>query len=104
MSLDRNRASLLLGFYGNLLTERQNEVLDYYLNQDFSMQEIADDLEISKSAVSDIIHRSIELLEEYDEKLNLISDYHKRYEVYELLEKLNIDIVNKYVKELKDIE
>ena len=57
MPIDREKNSLLLDYYGILLTKHQQDILDEYFNEDLSMNEIADNLEISKSAVQDLIKR-----------------------------------------------
>lgn len=75
--LDKNTGNLLLDFYGDLLTEHQLEILDDYFKDDLSMIEIADNRSISKAAVSDIIKRSIIQLQDYEDKLKLISQSEK---------------------------
>lgn len=47
----------LLDLYGELLTKRQIEVMQLYYHEDWTYQEIADELSISKAAVYDIIKR-----------------------------------------------
>ena len=73
MPLDRKYHSLLLDYYGNLLTNHQLNILDEYFNEDLSMNEIADNYQISKSAVQDLIKRSLKQLNEYEDKLKLIN-------------------------------
>lgn len=104
MNLNKTSGNLLLDFYGNLLTDRQNEVMNLYFSDDYSMGEIADDLNISKSAVSDIIHRSSNQLKEYEEKLKLLASFKKRNEIYEEMLKTNDETVIKYVRKLMNIE
>ena len=70
--LSKEEGNLLLDFYGCLLTEHQLSVLNDYFVEDLSMNEIADEMNISKAAVSDIINRSVKQLESYEAKLNLI--------------------------------
>lgn len=70
--LSKEEGNLLLDFYGSLLTEHQLSVLNDYFVEDLSMKEIADEMNISKAAVSDIINRSVKQLESYEAKLNLI--------------------------------
>ena len=70
--LSKEEGNLLLDFYVSLLTEHQLNVLNDYFVEDLSMNEIADEMNISKAAVSDIINRSVKQLESYEAKLNLI--------------------------------
>ena len=49
--------SMLWEIYGNLLTDKQNEYIDYYYNQDLSLSEIAENDNITRQAVRDIIKK-----------------------------------------------
>ena len=61
--------SMLWQIYGKLLTEKQNEYIDYYYNQDLSLSEIAENDNITRQAVRDIIKKGERKLFEYEEKL-----------------------------------
>ena len=61
--------SMLWEIYGNLLTDKQNEYIDYYYNQDLSLSEIAENDNITRQAVRDIIKKGERKLFEYEEKL-----------------------------------
>lgn len=104
MNLDKNYGNLLLDFYKELLTKRQVEVLELYFSDDYSMQEIAEELNISKSAVSDNIHRALDFLNTYEEKLNLIKDYKARMRIYDQLAKIENEEVQKWLKKLIEID
>lgn len=65
------RIGFLLDFYGELLTERKRMVLDYYYNDDLSLAEIADEIGISRQGVRDLIKKSGDELEFYEEKLGM---------------------------------
>jgi len=69
------KISLLLDFYGNLLTRRQYEVLDLHYNSDYSLGEIAEFFEISRQGVYDNIRRGKILLNEFEKKLGLIKRF-----------------------------
>ena len=73
MKRDRNREWQLLDHYGALLTEHQRAVLEEYYNEDLSMNEIAENYGISKSAVQDLIRRCERQLNTYEEKLGSIA-------------------------------
>ena len=62
--------SMLWEIYGSLLTDKQNEYIDYYYNQDLSLSEIAENDNITRQAVRDIIKKGERKLFEYEEKLN----------------------------------
>jgi len=79
------RVSLLLDLYGQLLTQRQYEILDLYYNNDYSLGEISEDLKISRQGVYDNIKRGINLLNKYEKKMLLLNRYLKQKEKLEAL-------------------
>ena len=70
--LNKNEGNLLIDYYGSLLTKHQLDILNDYFGNDFSMVEIAENLNISKAAVSDIIKRSVNQLLTYEKNLKCI--------------------------------
>lgn len=62
---------LLFDFYGAMLTPRQQEIFDLYYNDDLSLSEISEQMEISRQAVRDSLVRSRNVLSELDERLDL---------------------------------
>ena len=99
--LNKVDGNLLFDFYGSLLTEHQNDILNDYYNEDLSMAEIAENNNVSKSAISDIIKRSLLQLQEYEDKLNLIKQTKSLDNIIDRMEKDKIPA--KYIKELKKI-
>ena len=63
--------TMLMDFYGQLLTDKQLQALDMYYNEDLSLAEIAQEEGISRQGVRDSIKRGEKQLEEYEEKLGL---------------------------------
>ena len=59
----------LYDIYGLFLTDKQRMYFEEYYFMDLSLQEIADNYEISKNGVFDQIKRTIHTLELYEEKL-----------------------------------
>lgn len=71
------RMAMLYDFYGDLLTERQKEFYDLYYNDDLSLAEIAENYDITRQGVRDIIVRAERALEDIEEKTGLIQRYHR---------------------------
>ena len=72
MAEDRVMQSLLLDFYGQLLTEKQRETCELYFNEDLSLAEIAEQCGISRQGVWDNVRRAVAALEEIEEKTGLV--------------------------------
>lgn len=77
------RLGLLCDFYGGLLTQRQLQACRLQGDEDRSLAEIAQDLDISRQAVHDLIRRSQETMESYEETLGLIKTSLRREEALE---------------------
>lgn len=67
--------TLLYDFYGELLTERQQQVYESVALEDFSLSEVAEELGISRQGVHDMIRRCNHTLEEYEKKLHLVEKF-----------------------------
>ena len=59
----------LCAFYGGLLTQKQQDALRLYYEEDLSLGEIADELETSRQNVHELITRSAQKLRRYEEAL-----------------------------------
>ena len=66
-------ANDLLDVYGGLLTQRQREILGLYYEEDFSYTEISEELEISRAAAMDSVHRATKLLEKYEAVIGYVA-------------------------------
>ncbi|MBR3264675.1 MAG: DNA-binding protein [Erysipelotrichaceae bacterium] len=104
MPLDREKNSLLLDYYGVLLTRHQQDILDEYFNEDLSMNEIADNLQISKSAVQDLIKRSLTQLNEFEKKLKLIARDQKLNYILEEMKKQDDKKITDFANKIEKIK
>ena len=67
--------SMLYDFYGDLLTEKQQEVIELYYNEDLSLSEIASHSGITRQGVRDSIKRAEFQLAEFEEQLGLANRF-----------------------------
>ena len=61
----------LLDFYGDVLSERKRNVMDMYYNEDMSLSEIAESLNITRQGARDLIKKAEEEIYFLEEKLSL---------------------------------
>lgn len=67
--------SLLYDFYGELLNEHQKRIYEDFVLNDLSLSEIAEEQEISRQGVFDIVKRCTKKLEGYEDRLHLIDKF-----------------------------
>lgn len=67
--------TLLFDFYGDMLTDKQKEVVDLYYNEDLSLAEIAQHSGITRQGVRDSIKRAESTLLEMEERLGLAARF-----------------------------
>lgn len=72
--------SLLLDFYGDILSERQKDMLDMYYNDDCSLAEIAVYYDISRQGVRSVLKKGETILIDMENKLGLASRFLKMRE------------------------
>lgn len=68
-------ASLLNDFYGQLLTEKQQQIMAFYHEENLSLAEIAEELGISRQAVHDALKKAERALAIYEQKLGLVEKF-----------------------------
>lgn len=88
----------LIDLYGCLLTDNQLEIMEYYYMDDLSLAEIAQNLNISRSAVHDAIKKSSAMLFSYEGKLRLLEKENKKTE---LLNRANDLTKEELIKEIE---
>ncbi|WP_129597303.1 YlxM family DNA-binding protein [Anaerophilus nitritogenes] len=107
--------SLLYDFYGQLLTGKQQEILELYYGNDFSLGEISEELGVSRQAIYDTIKRTEKLLFGYEEKLGLLQKFllNKKQveEILSIVEKIekneniqsNLSYIEKEIETIKKL-
>lgn len=71
-------ATVLLDFYGQLLTRKQYDMMDLYYNSDLSLGEIAEDMGISRQGVHDSIRKAKQTLAGYEKKLGIAERFREQ--------------------------
>ena len=60
-----------LDLYGDILEERQRQIMDMYYNEDYSLSEISEITGITRQGVSESVRKSVKRLRDMEEKLHL---------------------------------
>jgi len=69
--------SILADFYGNLLTEKQQQIFEMYYQNDLSLFEIAEELNITRQAVRDALVKAEQQLCETESKCGFVKKYNQ---------------------------
>ncbi len=96
--------SVMLDFYGQMLTEKSLRITELYYNEDMSLSEISENYNITRQAVHDKLKRSVGALKEYEAKLQLVKRFNEQRrtveEVLEDLEEKNTSAAKKKLQNL----
>ena len=87
-------------FYGAFLTKRQQEVVELYHEENYTLAEIGDEFGISRQGVHDALKNAEAQLDSYEEKLGLVSRFEKTRKGIAKIDKL----IDGLVAENKDNE
>ena len=71
----RVELNYLMDFYGPLLTEHRRELMRLYCEEDLTLAEIADQMDITRQGVSDALNKARRQLDDYEQKLGLVARY-----------------------------
>ena len=104
---EKIKISLLYQLYGKMLTEKQQEIIEDYYNNDLSLSEIAENNDITRQAVRDIIKKSEKKLNSYEKTLGLmqksIEQKNKIEEIIKMLSNIKKEEIKNIEKELKKL-
>ena len=70
---ERVQIAILSKYYGKMLTDRQQDILNMYVDNNLSFAEVSEELGISRQAVKDALDNSMQTLKNMEEKLQFIS-------------------------------
>ncbi len=95
MDIDRRiEIAILVKYYGNLLTNKQREIINMYVDNNLSFHEVSVELNISRQAVKDALDKAVSTMENYENKLKFIARDNKIKDVLnELDEKTKTKIL-----------
>lgn len=82
----------LLDLYGDMLTDKQRDVMELYYDQDLSLGEIAEHEKITRQGVRDSIKRGEAYLLEMEEKLHFAEKFRRLVAVTEEITSRCIEI------------
>ncbi|MEG0830654.1 MAG: YlxM family DNA-binding protein [Anaerovoracaceae bacterium] len=75
MEFDKiTEVSLLYDFYGQLLTKKQQDVMELYYSENYTLAEIGQEFSISRQGAHDALKTGEKALREYETKLGLVKD------------------------------
>ncbi|MGS0973253.1 MAG: YlxM family DNA-binding protein [Candidatus Izemoplasmataceae bacterium] len=95
----------LFDVYQGLLTDKQRVYMTDYYYDDLSLQEIAENHQVSRNAVYDQINKTVHKLETYESVLKLCEKQVKQKQIFEKLDKMELPKeVRKLIEALKKVE
>ena len=68
--------------------------------EDLSLKEISEELNVSRNAVHDSLKRSLLILEDYEEKLELLKKDKIKVELLEKFDELTKEQIKEYIEKL----
>ena len=92
----------LFTIYKELLTYTQQEIVGDYLLADLSISEIANEREISRSAVEDAISKACKKMDDFEEKLHLLEKKEKISKITAKLKNKSLNCTE--IQEIEEIE
>lgn len=101
-TLEKNEyLNRLFELYGTLLTDKQTQTFVYYYVEDYSLQEIAELLNVSRNAIFDQLKKVEHHLLDYEDKLHLFEKEEKREY---LLKKIEDHVDKKVIEAIRKLD
>lgn len=94
---DRNYIIILYDYYGDLFNEKQKEYFEQYYFDNLSLQEIGDNLKISRNAIHKSIKSIVNKLYFYEDKLKL---YYKTSKILDIIDSCDNLMIRDEIKNI----
>ena len=97
-----NRLDLIETFdmYESLLTEKEKEIFNLYYEEDLTLEEISDNLHITKSAVSKTLKVTEKILLNFEAKLHKLE---LKNELKSIIKDNNLDNIKERITKIIDL-
>ena len=92
---ERVHIAILTKYYGALLTDRQQNILSMYVDNNLSLAEVSEELGISRQAVKDALDTAFQTLKQTEERLHFVEKDAKLKEIIKSKEPNQIDEATK---------
>ena len=99
---ERVQIAILSKYYGKMLTERQQSIMEMYVDNNLSLAEVSEELGISRQAVKDALDNSMSTLKNIEEKLRFIDRDAKIKHIIEESKTIDTTIKNQLIALLED--
>ena len=70
---ERVEIAVLTKYYGKLLTDKQREIVAMYVDNNLSLAEVSEELNITRQAVKDALDKAFDALYNYEKTLGFVS-------------------------------
>ena len=87
--------AMLLDFYGDLLTEKQQYIMQLYYYEDFSLAEIAENEKISRQGVHDAIKHAEQYLDQFEAKVGFVKKTMEYRGIVEAMKQCTAEYIEK---------
>ena len=68
----RVEIAVLVKYYGSMLTEKQLHIIEMYVDNNLSLSEVSEELNITRQAVKDALDNAVSTLESIEDRLHFI--------------------------------
>lgn len=93
---ERVKIAVLVKYYGKLLTQKQRDIVAMYVDNNLSLAEVSEELNISRQAVKDSLDNALNALNNYEQQLKFVSRDEKLKQTIENKPLTSIDMTTRF--------
>ncbi len=93
---ERVKIAILMKYYGSLLTPKKQNIIKLYVDENLSLQEVADECGITRQAVKDSLAKAVENLNFYENNLHFVA---RDDRIKDIIKNLDDESINNSTKD-----